>query len=64
VLSSGDFAVVQISEVKEGDPSTASAGARDEAQKQLAHALGEEEFTALVADLKAKTKILVHRDRF
>lgn len=64
VLSNGDFAVVQIAGIKEGDPSTVPTATRDEARQRLMRAIGEQNFAALVADLKAQTKIVIYRERF
>ncbi|CAK0775570.1 peptidyl-prolyl cis-trans isomerase D [Gammaproteobacteria bacterium] len=64
VLSNGDFAVVQILGVKEGDPTAVSREAHDEARQRLTKAMGEQSFTDLVTDLKAKAKVVVHRERF
>ncbi len=64
VLPDGDFAIVAVKEVKEGDPATATKMARDDAQHQLIKAVGEQNFAALVADLKSKATIVVHRERF
>jgi len=64
VLPEGEFAVIQVTGIKEGDPTTATTATRDEVRRQLSRAIGEQNFTALVTDLKAKTKVVVHSERF
>ncbi len=64
VLPNGDFAIMEVLGIKEGDPAAASATTREDARRQLIKADGEQAFTTLVKDLKAHTNTVVHPERF
>jgi len=63
VLSNGDFSIIQLKDVKDGDPNSATPETRAEIRRQLTTELGEQEFISLITDLKAKAKIVIHRER-
>jgi peptidyl-prolyl cis-trans isomerase D len=62
-LGTGDFAVVAVLEVQDGDPAEAS----EEMRRSLAHSLsrlhGSSEFSAMLEALRTEAKITIREDR-
>ena len=61
-LGSGDFAVVVLSKVVDGDPASFDKAERDSLRRQLANLRGSEASQALLQELKSKAKIVIQID--
>jgi len=64
VLDNGEFGIIQVDGVQDSDPSKVSAADRIEARRSLTRALGQQNFSDLLARLKTQAKIHVYRERF
>jgi len=62
-LASGDFAVLGIYDVKDGDPASVDAQTRNSLHDMLLRSRAEEQMQAYIKDLKAKAKIKRHLDK-
>jgi hypothetical protein len=56
-LANGDYALLEVTEVKEGDPAQLAEGVREQFKKSLEQMYGQSELTALIADLKSRAEI-------
>jgi peptidyl-prolyl cis-trans isomerase D len=56
-LANGDYALLEVTEVKEGDPAQLAAGVREQFKASLEQMYGQSELTALIADLKSRAEI-------
>ncbi len=63
VLVSGDFAVIAVYEVKDGDPALADDAAKKSATETLVRSRGGNEFQAYAKALEAKTTIKRYPDK-
>ena len=57
VMASGDYAVLQCTGLREGDPKAADEARRSEAARQLSSANAEQDFATLLAILREKAKV-------
>lgn len=62
-LPSGDFAVIAIYDVKDGDPTSADEQTKTSARELLSRSRAEDEFQSYVKDLKAEAKIKRYPDK-
>lgn len=62
-LPSGDYAVIAVTAVQEGDPSKVSEEQRKSIARSLAQMNGINEFSALMGRLKGEAKIIINEDR-
>jgi len=62
VLSNGDFAVLALTRVVDGDPASFDKAERDNLRRQLANLRGNEASRALLEDLKSKARIVIQID--
>lgn len=62
-LANGDFVLVQVDEVRDGDLSTVDEDARTAFRRNLDQLYGTLETTALLDQLKARAEIVQHPDR-
>ena len=61
-LSSGDFAVLALSRVTDGDPASFDQAERENLRQQLTNLRGTESSQALLESLKAKARIVIQID--
>ena len=59
-LANGDYALLEVTEVKDGDPAQLAEGMREQFKGRLEQMYGQSEFTALLADLKSRASIETH----
>jgi peptidyl-prolyl cis-trans isomerase D len=62
-LSSGEFAVVELTAVHPGDLTTVTAQERQSAREALARGDGRNDYTDYVAELRRQADVVVFRDR-
>jgi peptidyl-prolyl cis-trans isomerase D len=62
LLNSGDYAVIRLNKVTDGDPAALDKAARETLKKRLAGEQGANAQTHLLAALKANAKIIVQND--
>lgn len=62
-LESGDYAVVAVTAVQDGDPAKVTEERRKSLIRMLAQMNGASEFAALINQLKSQAKIVVNEDR-
>lgn len=62
-LPSGDFAVIAVYDVQDGDPASADAQTKSAIQEMLARSRAEDEFQSYVKELKAKAEIKRYPDK-
>lgn len=63
LLPSGDYAVIAVTAVQEGDPSKVPEEQRKSIARSLAQMNGVGEFAALMGRLKGQAKIVINEDR-
>lgn len=56
-VANGDYALLEVTEVKEGDPAQLAEGVREQFKKSLEQMYSQSELTALIADLKSRAEI-------
>jgi peptidyl-prolyl cis-trans isomerase D len=62
-LASGEYALVLVDSVQDGDPATLDAATRDSLRQQIAQARGIEDARAFVQALRKQYKVTVAEDR-
>jgi len=62
VLASGDYAVIRLNKVTDGDPAAVDAAARETLKRRLASDQGVNAQLRLVSALRAKAKIVVNNN--
>jgi hypothetical protein len=62
VLASGDYAVIRLNTVTDGDPAAMAAADRETLKRRLASEQGANAQQHLIATLKAGAKIVVQND--
>lgn len=63
MLASGDYAVVVVYAVRDGDPATLDSATRLQLQRQLQRSHAAEEYQGLLNGLKQAANIVVHADK-
>ena len=62
VLPNGDYAIIALSKVTDGNPAVAKKGDRENIKQQLIKAASANARSLLIADLKKKAKIQIHEE--